>query len=102
MAINSGRIVAGPTSTKVNVKTNCVEITNQIPPVAKTFVNPDTGLLDYIDQSPEREGQVLVYNAQNETAMYVVVTNNLGLLEWKRCATITGYIDSTTGKPFGL
>ena len=100
MAINSGRIAAGPTSTRTNTRKNFVEFTNNIPPVGTTFVNPETGALDFIDRPAEREGQLLVYTAQNETAIYVVITNQVGLLEWKRAAAITGYINSVTGKPF--
>jgi len=101
MAINSGRIAAGPTKTRVAAKTNCVSITNTTPPNSYPRVSPETGSLETIDQSPQREGQVLCYNAQNDTALYVVVDIG-GTLTWKRCAAITGYIDSTTGKPFGL
>jgi hypothetical protein len=102
MAINSGRIAAGPTSTRVNTRKSFVEFTNNIPPSATTFVNPDTGALDYVDRPAEREGQLLIYATQNETAMYVVITDEAGLLVWKRAAAISGVIDSTTGKPFGL
>lgn len=101
MAISSSRIVAGATQTRADAKETYARITNTIPPASRITVNPDTGLLVSIDQAPEREGQVLVYNAQNETTMYVVVDIS-GTLTWKRCVALTGYIDSTTGKPFGL
>ena len=101
MAINSGRIAAGPTTTRTAAKINCVSITNTIPPDSYIRVSPETGLLEAIDQAPQREGQMLCYNTQNDTALYVVVDVG-GTLTWKRCAAITGYIDSTTGKPFCL
>ena len=101
MTISSGRIVAGPTQTRADVKETYVTITSAIPPAQRVTLNPDTGLGTFTSQNPEREGQVLVYNAQNETTMYVVVDIG-GTLTWKRCVALTGYIDSTTGKPFGL
>jgi len=101
MTISSGRIVAGPTQTRADAKETYVTITSAIPPAQRVTLNPDTGLPTFTSQNPEREGQVLVYNAQNETTMYVVVDIN-GTLTWKRCVALTGYIDSTTGKPFGL
>jgi hypothetical protein len=101
MTISSGRIVAGPTQTRADAKESYAKITNYIPPSGGLVLDPDTNVLSFITQNPEREGQVLVYNAQNETTMYVVVDIN-GTLTWKRCVALTGYIDSTTGKPFGL
>jgi len=101
MAINSGRIAAGPTATRSAARINCVKITNTVPPGFYATVNPDTGTPEGVYQTPQREGEMLVYNTQNETALYVVVDIN-GTLTWVRCAAITGYIDGTTGKPFGL
>jgi len=101
MAINSGRIVAGPTATRAATKISCVALTNTIPPSSYVRIDPETDFPEIINQDPQREGQMLVYNAQNDTALYVVVDIS-GTLTWKRCAAITGYIDSTTGKPFGL
>lgn len=99
MAINSGRIVVGPTTTRAATKIACAQLTNAVPPQGYNKVNPDTNAVEFVAQPAEREGQVLVYSAQNDTALYVVVDIN-GTLTWKRCAAITGYIDSTTGKPF--
>lgn len=101
MAINSGRIAAGPTTTRADAKINCVKITNTVPPSGYVTINEETGIVEYVDQTPQREGQMLAYSVQNETALYVVVDIN-GTLTWVRCAAINGYIDSTTGKPFGL
>jgi len=101
MAINKGRIAAGPTATRAATKISCVALTNTVPPNSYTKLNPETGIPEVANQDPQREGQMLVYNAQNDTALYVVVDIS-GTLTWKRCAAITGYIDSTTGKPFGL
>lgn len=101
MAINKGRIAAGPTTTRVDAKTNCVKITNTVPPSGYFTINEETGIVEYVDQTPQREGQMLAYSAQNEVTMYVAV-NISGTLTWVRCAAIAGYINSTTGKPFGL
>lgn len=101
MTISSGRIVAGPTQTRADAKETYATVTSAIPPAPRFTSDPDTGILSAVNQNPEREGQVLIYNAQNETTMYVVVDIN-GTLTWKRCVALTGYIDSTTGKPFGL
>ena len=101
MAINSGRIAAGHTETRASTKINCVHITNTVPPQGYVGKNPDTNLLEFVEQPAEREGQLLVYNVQNETTLYVVV-NISGTLTWKKATAITGYIDTTTGKPFGL
>jgi hypothetical protein len=101
MAINSGRIAAGPTNTRTTAKINCVNIASTAPPGERKYVDPSTGNVVTDQQLPQREGQVLVYSTQNDTALYVVVDIS-GTLTWKRCAAITGYIDSTTGKPFGL
>ena len=101
MAINSGRIAAGPTKTRAAARISCVSITSTIPPGTRITIDPDTELPVSINQDPLREGQILCYSTQNDTALYVVVDIG-GTLTWKRCAAITGYIDSTTGKPFGL
>ena len=101
MAIDSPRIVAGPTTTRVEAKKNVVKITNTIPPQPYVAINPETGEPETIIQEPLREGQLLVYNAPNETALFVVVLIGY-TLTWKRATAITGYIDNRTGKPFGI
>ena len=101
MAINSGRIAAGPTSTRAGIRQSYAKITNTIPPASSLSLNPETNILEITSQLPEREGQVLAYSTQNETALYIVVDIG-GTLTWKRAAAISGVIDSTTGKPFGL
>jgi len=101
MAINSGRIAAGPTLTRAGARQSYARITSTIPPANSITLDPKTNSLEIINQLPEREGQILVYSTQNETALYVVVDIG-GTLTWKRAAAISGVIDSTTGKPFGL
>lgn len=101
MAINSGRISAGPTKERAEIKTTRVPLRNDIPPSFSSAMVD--GQLVITDQSPKRHGEVLVYHdGANETTMYVAVEVTPGTLEWKAASTSTGFIDSTTGKPFGL
>lgn len=101
MAINSGRIAAGPTATRAATRVTVAPLRNNIPPWPATEL-VDGGLV-IVEQQPQRQGEVIVYSdGANVTEMYVAVDIGSGVLEWKKAAAITGYIDSTTGKPFGL
>ena len=101
MAINSGRIVAGPTATRAATRVTVAPLRNNTPPWPATKI-VDGGFV-VIEQEPKRHGEVIVYSdGANVTTMYIAVDIGSGVLEWKKAAAITGYVDSTTGKPFGL
>lgn len=101
MAINSGRISAGPTKERAGLKTTRVPLTNNIPPSFSSAMVD--GQLVITEQSPKRHGEVVVYHdGANVTTMYVAIEVVPGFLEWKEASISMGFIDSTTGKPFGL
>ena len=101
MTISSGRIVAGPTQTRADSRLVVAPLRNNIPPLSAT--KAVDGTLVIIQQLPRWSGEVIVYHdGANVTTMYVAVEVAPGLLEWKVASPSTGFIDSTTGKPFGL
>lgn len=101
MAISTPIISGLSTVTREQVETVIVENTNTIPPEPRvTVVN---GVLTSISQSPEREGQMLVYVDTSDplnriASMYVVVLIGTEL-SWKIVSNWGVVTDPRTGLP---
>jgi hypothetical protein len=92
-------IIATPTVSRRAVKTVVIGVTSTRPP--GTRVTTVDGVITITDQIPEREGQLLAYQAPGETQivdLYVVVTVNAGL-QWVPVLPSVVPIDTRSGKP---
>jgi hypothetical protein len=92
-------IIATPTISRRAVKTVVIGVTSIRPPETR-LITVD-GAVAWISQIPEREGQLLAYQAPGETQivdLYVVVTVDAGL-QWVPVLPAVTPIDPRSGKP---
>jgi hypothetical protein len=96
MALNSPVIAGAPVTTRASAKTVVGLITNIEPPALRLLTVD--GSVVVVDQSPDREGQMLFYRNGSELSvtMYVVVELD-GLLVWKEVQNWGIAIDPRTG-----
>ena len=93
-------IIVAPSQTRKEVRMVVGRITSTEPPNSRTTVVD--GATVVIDQSPEREGQMLFYrppNSGQNVIMYVVVDyDGQGTLQWAPVVPNTVPIDLRSGK----
>ena len=94
-------IIVAPSKARQDVRMVVGQITGTAPPEPRRFVQ--NGLLAVLPQDPEREGQMLFYQAPDSgqnVIMYVVVNyDGQGTLQWAPVVPNTVAIDPRSGKP---
>ena len=94
-------IIVAPSRTRQQVRMVVGKITSTEPPKTRTYSL--NGVLQIEEQNPEREGQMLFYQAPNSgqtVIMYVVVDyDGQGTLRWAPVVPNTIPFDPRSGKP---
>ena len=93
-------IIVAPTKTRNNTRMVVGTITGTEPPAARQYILD--GQVTFVDQSPDREGQIIFYRPPNSggiVIMYVVVNRDgQGALSWAPVVPNIPPIDPRTGK----
>ena len=98
MPINKPIIASQGTRTREQAKTVVFRVSSTIPPDFRVWVPPG-GVPEVQEQTPDREGMVILYQVRpgEEITVYVVVEIG-GELVWKTAAVGIDYIDYRTGQ----
>lgn len=91
-------IIASPSLSRRAVKTVVIPVSSTAPPSGRITVVD--GSMEYIPQTPDREGQLLAYKAPSENQvvdLYVVVLVE-GVLKWVPVLPAVIPMDPRTGK----
>ena len=100
MAVSNPIISAGATTTRSRAAAVVVAVSGVEPPGERRYINSE-GDLVIEAQTPEREGQMLVYRpSSTKLASLYVVVNIDGVLTWVQAQTRSAPYDAATGKPW--
>lgn len=100
MAINKPIVAAGPTTTRQQAETVVLRVSGTAPPDPRLFLD-ENGILAVEDQTPEREGQLLVFRPPGERFAYLfVVVDIQETFTWVVVSTHAVATDAATGKPW--
>ena len=99
MAINKPIIASQGTRTREQARTVVFKVTGTVPPYPRYYIPEGAEYPVVEDQSPQREGQVLLHqnNPREEVTIYVVV-NIDGVLTWKPAVVGVEFFDYRTGQ----